>query len=570
MEKEIVNGKKYEGRKVIRYKIGAPRQRVPYRNMIRCECGAISKAIKSGDVSCKVCGLIYNQKLIVTLNEKMVSFHNVSNYMFVDDGSVTISMLAGPTHLNEKYAPMVTPSVLRLKVRFHLKTRTAVMFNQRIDMSDEGWETFKMKAKFYNVTQPNKLFYLENADLVLPKELVADFCMATGTVNPEKSMSLYELIWMYRTRKCYEEAMEDAYVFNVVSTKRTYEIFSEKEKAAFADIFDDEDEDDDLFWTPQPLVKEALVEPIKPEISTKTILGRLKTYLKTGKKVKGYDVDLFSFLLKENGLKESQIDKRDILFLAKHPSTMGNYVFLSELFMNRDILRNALLSLRHGQLIGTMKHAFEYRFKETEHFTGSTSDFNKACVLAFGSELTVLNKLKSYPSSGMLLDAVFSILTLRKNGVVVKTKGRLNDVHDKVARQYSDFLVPKEVTFENTSEDLSVVSNGVGFHYAKTTDELVEVGRDMNICVSAYYQRCVAGEIKILYVKNKAGELIACLELVILADNRVNLVQAKGKNNSRLNNKLQGKIISFCRDLNCDVNTRDINLKYETITENAA
>lgn len=100
-----------------------------------------------------------------------------------------------------------------------------------------------------------------------------------------------------------------------------------------------------------------------------------------------------------------------------------------------------------------------------------------------------------------------------------------------------------------------------GIVYPKVARELIECGVNMNICVGSYVDRLVSKKLEIFFVKDIAGEYVACLEV-----RKDRLVQAKLEKNKCVstNPVIYQFVKDWCEKYNISYdNTYDMNEEQE-------
>lgn len=486
--------KNYSSRKNVEYLIFDRRLRFlrhNYRTMIRCECGKRFKKQKGNNV-CPSCGLVITEETTVKYIGNS-SWFNSSNTMFIDDGKITVSCVLLSIS-KETYYPKIGEHAIRLKVRYDIVNRRAVAYLQKFRCSEDVWSCVKLPCKFLNYTQPSEFNMLEKFDILLPTELVNDFCDIIGVESPNKGLGVKELAWMNRTRKPLKESMRECTIFSKLK------ILSEDK-----------------------LVKKAF--------------NKVKKYLKTGEKSKDYDEIVFKGLCKSMSVNVDTIPKDLIRFYYQNPVAISCAQTHIKLFDNRDIRINAILS-------DSGKNGY-YRLRD--------SDVD-AIKTTFCNESSLLKKMNVADTMWLLVDTANMISELKNEGIAFKTKGSLEELHEKAYAEYSVLKIPRNIAFENCKDISNTKINNNNFIFAKTTDDLINVGKEMNICVASYYQYCISGLIYIVYVRNKNNETVACLEI-----KGKELQQAKSLHNSIIPIKIQKDILKFCNQNNIYITTLDID-----------
>lgn len=100
--------------------------------------------------------------------------------------------------------------------------------------------------------------------------------------------------------------------------------------------------------------------------------------------------------------------------------------------------------------------------------------------------------------------------------------------------------------------------NDLHFRLPKDTHELADVGREMNICVGSYAQRCLDKSLGIVVAYNKDNLPVLCIEL----DKQFKtVVQAKEKHNRRPAGETLGNLLTWITEKDLRVDTRDISIE---------
>lgn len=494
-------------------------------NMARCgECGKKFKIEKLPSI-CPSCKTEITEDNTFKMEEKW-GIYNSSSMIFVDGDIVTISLMmlvVGIRTFAGEYWPRVVSSRI-LKVKFDTRKRTALVFEKHSKGNCENL-IINSDRTFVNFTQPTDRVHFSrksNIDITLPEELIRKFLsiieVDTSEIENLKDLTLKDLAWLNRVR-------------DVKESFRWKEILS----TLTAD-YDDR----------RYMEREGMEEVAKN-------INRVKRYLKTGHKPKGYDENIFNALLKSYRINRDDIPKEFERHYYQNPWGLGYVKYHNYLFTNYDVRVNAIkanFNNRGRRYIGL------YNYQQNNSFNFGRDDV----VNVFGGEVNVQKKLKSDLDYRYMYDTVRMLLEIKKEGHKVKTKGSMKEVHDRASKKMKYISVP-DIIFENTKDREDEVQvykkNKYTFVYAKSPIELVEIGDIMDICVGSYYRRCSHHGTVIVYLK-KDNNILACLEIQEGDWNNV-LYQAKGYRNSKLNTEAQKVIVEFCTRNNISIKTHDIN-----------
>lgn len=485
--------------------------------MIRCECGKKFKKRKGKNI-CPKCGNEITPETTVILSgpRKLIWF-NTSTVMFIDDDKITISMILLSLYRNShQYYPEVGEYAFRLRVRYDIKKRTAIAYTRNLRCDKNMWERVKLPVRFLNFTQPC-MSKIDDYDIVLPDELVEEFCKIIGVKKPKKLIGVKELAWLNRTRLPYEEAMREYFILNQFNDMK----FREKYYGS---------DEEFLFY--------------------KRIVDKVKRYLRSFKKPKDYDKSVFEALCRSMSVKVETIPKNLIKYYYKNPVAICFADIHSSLFKNRDVRINAILNETESS---------------SKFYNCNSPERIETIQKVFGNEVNILKKLKGNGDYSMLYDTAKMIKEIREKEHKFKTKGKLEELHRKAVRTYMKVFVPRGIVFKNTQNLEDIKIGSYTFIYAKMSDDLIDVGDEMDICVASYYNYCENYGTKIVYVRNVKGRAVACLEI----DRRNNLVQAKSRSNTKIPVAIQKAILEFSIQKKIYISTRDIQASIRNLNQNA-
>lgn len=494
--------------------------------MIYCGC---KNRFKLTSDHCPYCGTKFTEYNAVFISnnrweereKKLAGFKwfNSTSIMFVDENKIKISLfMLSLRYVVGAHYPMMGECAFSLNIRYDIKKRTAVAYTKNVSCSDDIWEDVKL-PRFLNFTQPCGC-KVDRYDIVLPDEMVADFCKIIGVEKPDKPIGVTELAWLNRTRVTLNEAMRENYILSSFINRMQFRY----EESAI--------------------------------IYYKKISDKMKRYLKSRKKTKDYDECIFLALCKTHRADINIIPNNLIKYYYMNPVALRYVDMHLKLYKNRDVCINAILN-------------------EVESGSMSYMVSSKADVICevFDSDIKIYNKVKGNSEYIMLADTARMIKDIRKAGYTFKTKGSLQKLHDEAWKMSLYASVPRGLIFENVKQDKSITIGNYNFNYAKSSDELIDISMKMNHCVATYYSACQRST-KIVYATDKKDNMVACLEISKRRnsfcnespnDTYVYLNQAKGHSNSKTSIHIQKLILEFCNMNNITISTCDI---YENIRNN--
>lgn len=528
MKKNIYGIRKdYEKRKDILYEMFDISEPSNIKTMVRCgECHKKWKA-KEENIICPICG----RKIEINAIELSINnfkLYNASTTLFIDTierengekeiiASISMLMLS-VRRFSRDYYPTIGEDAVRLKIRYNLTKKTALIYSKPIRKSEYQFcHLVGFNYPYINFTQPTiPYFDNKNVDIKLPKELIDDVSELMNVEIPEdaiNSVDIYTLAWLNRVRD-YDEAIWQRNILSILAEReRDTCFFNEEEK--------------------NKIYKKAT--------------NRVKRYLATGHKPKQYDENTFNALCMAFDIGRESVPKEFEKYYYLNPYALRFVKEHDVLFENRDIRINAIKSVK--------KH-------DTPSFAiyGDTK-FKEKALFVFGNENRIYKKIERYGDYEVFSDTVNMVSKIKEKGHKFKTKGNLYDVHDRASKMMR-YLEAPDIAFDNTKDEdniiYSIKKEEYQFTFAKTPKELLSLGDKTNTCVGSYYRYCMSGGTMIVYIK-KGNEPIGILELAERWGRKPSLVQAKGINNRALPIKIQRLVSSFCMDYGLVIGTRDIS-----------
>lgn len=589
------------------------------KKWIRCgECGKFYKL--TSKKKCPHCESSFKEESAFVFgpeqNRKGFVFYNDKTMMFIDDDVLTISMMMFSVEGYEQYHVKVGEHNFRLKVRFNLKKRTSLLYARPMDRSDGFWENFFLNGRFNNFTQPAS-WYDGEVDINLPTELIADFCKSAGLKVPDERVAIDELAWLNRLRTDMSDVKRQRFMFREIKEKLDHisgffenntNAFMQKNKHLFikeykkkydCDFFKYENrrkeanrcmmeitrvlstDDDTIFVHDNNPFSDVAVSKDR-ELSRLKVLydevkyfnkifNRMKTYYKTGHKVKNYDEDLFNALCILANMERSKIPKH----LEKHyylnPYSLNYASLINEIFKNDDVAKNMIAKVEKFKTHQSLRTRLipVHREDALIAFSGLSShdELKKMTDKESGKiEAVIANKIGSFIDANFLSDTTRMLNQIKSNKMKISRKGNMQAIHEKASRLVRRLRMKNE-TYASVKdiEDTTIVrgKNLYRFSFIKNTFDLVKVSEDMNICVASYNQDCVKGRslIAAIYRNEK---LEGCLEFVPY--DKTVLMQAKGNCNGELRKESQEIIVDYCNDRDIVIKTDDIRYR-DTINQ---
>lgn len=518
---------KYEERKDIFYAIGDRSTLEGFKYMVRCgECGRRFKMEREN--FCPECNKEIKKENPVILEQKEYLYYNAATNMFVDERITeegkeiiaTVSMLMISLYRPVgQYYPVIGDNSFRLRVRFNISKRTAILYVQKLRYKDDNdWDNDKLSVPFINFTQPI-IPHLKNWDIILPNELIDDLRQFMNLKNISKddykNIDLYSLAWLNRIRDYNDSARQREILstLNGASLSRNNKSYFEKN------------------------------------------VNRVKRYIASNHKTKEYDEKIFEALCKAMEVDRKLIPKEFEKHYYLNPAALKYVDEHNTFFHNRDIRVNAIeMSRKSGYKLGRIFYNPNRCFHD--YFEDDNEDVNlrEEVLKAFKTEKNIFYKIRGYQNYAYLYDTAKMINQLRDANIKVKTKGNLRDLHDKISVEINKLEAPK-LTFLNSVEKESIDIDKIKFNYAKSPMKLIQLGEKTKTCVASYYEYCLRGYSLIVYLKKK-DHIVGLLEV-----SDKNIVQAKGFNNKLLNNTIQKLISKFAVEKKYYIKTNDISKK---------
>lgn len=530
-----ISYKRYSDRNDVFYKLGDRTSPIGETSMARCGCGNRFK-VNEKETICSSCGNIIEMNMAVNLelNMKDYVYYNATTSMFVDrvekeKGSETIAtvscMLLSLRRLSGEYYPTIGEHSLRLKIRYNITKKTALLYLQKKDIKDElAWERARLGLPYINFTQPTLEYFSEEWDIKLPEELVADLISLMGVESCEdtKSLDIYSLAWLNRTRNT-DEARIQRQILTVLNSQA---------------------------------IRNENVEGEEGLYFRKNV-NRVKRYLASNHKPKKYDENIFEALCSSYKIDRALIPKDLEKYYYLNPYSIKYAKEHDMFFKNRDVRINAIsASVEKGTNIHYRCINVDDVFDLREKPQYEVVDYRKKAMNVFSSEVNIYNKIKSSSDYLLFRDTTNMIDELSINGYKVKTKGKLYDVHERASRLMR-FTKAPNLTFLNAIDKEVEEIDGLIFKFVKTPGELIKLGDETQTCVGSYYNYCINGSTSIVSIERK-GKFVGVLEFSDERFGYYGLSQAKGFANSSLSRKIQKSVCKFSLKHNMPISTRDI------------
>ncbi|MBU4643033.1 PcfJ domain-containing protein [Bacillus toyonensis] len=133
--------------------------------------------------------------------------------------------------------------------------------------------------------------------------------------------------------------------------------------------------------------------------------------------------------------------------------------------------------------------------------------------------------------------------------------------HDILAKDYEK-IQNKCIEIDYTEDEIEKLESDMSTHrfkLAESNHELIDVGSKLGICVGSYASYTIKKEIYIVLVEDKETNAIThCLE--VSNGEKLKLVQAKGKYNSRPSESISDMIVQYSKERGIGIDTYDIIL----------
>lgn len=432
---------------------------------LNCDCGAKSKQLNEEDVFCKVCNRSLENYEIVDVARDALHFYNRMTTSFIDDDIFTISFFVTSVGRLPDYVPLVfREGSLSMKVRFDRSKRTALIYTTNFKNAKPYIkEQFLRYGKFKNFTQPPWSYY-STTDIKLPPELISDFCEFLGIQKPkDPHTSLLDLAWMNRLQTTWKEAVSQRYML-----KYTVESYNSAIMDISRELLDFKSRTPlDVLVKQMPLLndfnygmpyeeQDAMIPKILSELSSvdaredypvfarrlanmqnrckgylalKKNRGRIKRYLKSGRKIKNYDRLILEglFCKDVNLIQDEGFSDKLIQAYLENPWATKGHKTMRKLFSNDAILIEAIRSISE----------FKSWKRDIEHHDGYPFEQ----VYASRSDI-----LKTFSKKA------------RTKGVDSLTKRNVCEIEKKILKMLTD--KKDEMTFE---EALTTLRNTVNY-----------------------------------------------------------------------------------------------------------
>ena len=143
--------------------------------------------------------------------------------------------------------------------------------------------------------------------------------------------------------------------------------------------------------------------------------------------------------------------------------------------------------------------------------------------------------------------------------------GCTRSVHDSLVYEINHLsYVRQELKYYNFTEDLECEINGFRFELPRYTDELVDVGKEMNNCVSSYISS-VKNHLCTIVVVRKDTRCLACIEVDRKGEK---IVQALGENNEKLNGDTLVAVILWANKMLLFDESFELNMEAFCLSKN--
>ncbi|WP_019392515.1 PcfJ domain-containing protein [Priestia filamentosa] len=280
-----------------------------------------------------------------------------------------------------------------------------------------------------------------------------------------------------------------------------------------------------------------------------------------------------------NWLLDAPITKRERKYVYQHPYLLILQRLLVKLFTNSDIRYDVLttldeiIPLKQGVLDAFAENMFsrDYgtEFLELKAYFSSEKQFAKRFIELFKQ---VRPNPNPYYASASLSEEVSitvkdiirmkqNILAIQPDFVMPKIYN-IKDLHDSLSIVTHQLKQRYQEISYTMSEKKRMESSDIGmsdFLLAKSNHELMEVGRQLNICVGSYAQEALEKNLYIVLIRSKQGrEITHCLE--ITHQREWSLAQAKGKYNEIPSVEVQQDIQEYCSRKGIRIKTSDIHI----------
>lgn len=165
-------------------------------------------------------------------------------------------------------------------------------------------------------------------------------------------------------------------------------------------------------------------------------------------------------------------------------------------------------------------------------------------MLKVSTEISILNKINRIKDKYVIRDSIEMYNKLKTNKKeyinMIDWSGSFTEIHDELSELLSKIRYENvEIKYGEKDEKLKDSILGYSFDLAKDTNQLVEIGQKMGICVGGYRDYVLRKISKIIHVK-RDDKYVGCIEL----NAEHSLVQAKAKYNNMMTGEL-AKALKF-------------------------
>lgn len=224
-----------------------------------------------------------------------------------------------------------------------------------------------------------------------------------------------------------------------------------------------------------------------------------KELIKLRRSIKPYTKDPVKDILDFYGMPTTKITKKRTVSNINYPK----YFFkLREVIDNYDNI-NKLLNE------DTMKYMSNYDIEsmcESLEVVKNIKGFNlnSFCNKAIGEERYIVSDTLRLAKQ----------IIKKKEDYKFEFKGKLRDIHDKLAGDYNKLRHENQVIeYAEEYKELEGQYGELYFNLAKDTYELIEVGTTMNICVGGYGERAVDKKLNIMIARDADHNPVICIEM---------------------------------------------------------
>lgn len=507
-----------------------------------------------GGYFCPHCGRYVLYDSSVFIREK--KWFNRSTILFRNKDSVTISCYMGDIGKQDgKFFPGYDKLNFRLKFKFK-KNRQAYMFQQNLSVPEMYWNVIKFPVSLINVSQPafDRFGYLSKYNIRIPVDVCNAFFQEIGVdTTTDIPLSPTILCWVNRTRLPVEDAKKEfEFAKRIGDCKRAAEL-SVKEFSS--ENYRDEEVN---------IKRDIQISRLR---FAKKIYRRMTEFYRKGEKPDIAKEEILQLEFHRYGEDINSIPKSLFKAYYDNRSAIGYVSCHAKLFKNVDIWRNAIAVFPRNTKYGSLGYLW--------------SSSVKIIYNVFKTEKRVYEKLKSHYNFFTLSETARIISRIQREGIKVKTKGNLQELHDKVMRIERMLSTPYvEFWITDNLEDWLYEDTNTGekllFKFARDSAELIDIGSEMDHCVGGYCGCVYSGTSIIVSAIDESGKHVVCLEIANRNENKkgVSLVQAKGYKNNRefvggvLPEKLQKAVAEFCYEFNIPFsNCYDLSSHYRKRSE---